>query len=283
MIRTVLHSLSMAFCLLLCAATTASAQQQPVAPAPAQPSVAPAAAPLVSDPDYVLGEGDIIEVMVVGNPEFNTRARVSNDGSTVLPLIGPIKAGGESPSVLSERIATALKKGNFYTNPIVRVELVGIKSRYVTVLGNVGTTRLLPLDRNYRLSEIFALVGGKSAGGADHILVTSNNGESKRYDMAALATGGPAEDPFVRPGDKIYVPPAETDVFYIQGEVRTPGAFPIQTDMTVRFALARAGGVTENGNDKKVSLTRDGKTTKGVDLDTKLQPRDVIAVGARLF
>ena len=83
------------------------------------------------------------------------------------------------------------------------------------------------------------------------------------------------------PGDKIYSPPAE--LIYVSGQIKTPGAFPIVSDMTVRMALSRAGGLTNSGSDKKVTITRKGVKMKHVDLDSKVQPGDVIVVGERLF
>ncbi len=286
MIRAALRTVTLALCVLLGFATAAAAQEPGAAaaqPSSTPPSSAAPSTPLVSDPDYVLGQGDVVGVMVVGSPEFNTRSRVSNDGTVVLPLIGQIQAAGLSQAALAGKVSEALKKGGYYASPIVRVELLGIQSRYVTVLGNVGQPGLLPLDRNYRLSEIVARVGGRTAAGADFVVLTPANGEPKKYAISNLATGGSEEDPVVSPGDKIYIPPAENEVVYLNGEVRSPGAYAIQKDMTVRIALAKAGGVSENGSEKKVKLVRDGKRLEDANLETKVQPGDVITFGARLF
>jgi polysaccharide export outer membrane protein len=285
-IRAALRTVTLALCVLLGFATAAAAQEPGAAaaqPSSTPPSSAAPSTPLVSDPDYVLGQGDVVGVMVVGSPEFNTRSRVSNDGTVVLPLIGQIQAAGLSQAALAGKVSEALKKGGYYASPIVRVELLGIQSRYVTVLGNVGQPGLLPLDRNYRLSEIVARVGGRMAAGADFVVLTPANGEPKKYAISNLATGGSEEDPVVSPGDKIYIPPAENEVVYLNGEVRSPGAYAIQKDMTVRIALAKAGGVSETGSEKKVKLVRDGKRLEDANLETKVQPGDFITYGARLF
>ena len=55
------------------------------------------------------------------------------------------------------------------TRRIVEVEVVSYASRYVTVLGAVGSPGLIPMDRPYRLSEILARVGGARQDGADHV------------------------------------------------------------------------------------------------------------------
>jgi len=257
----------------------------PIPSSPTQvenPGLAPAA-PLVSDPEYKLGDGDIVDIVVIGSNDFNTRTRVSADGAVLLPLLGAIPARGETPASLASLIAGALKKGGYFAAPVVRVELAGIRSRYVTVLGAVSTPGLIPLDRSYRLSEMMARVGGRMGTGSGYVVLTPAGGPSKRFRLSELATGSGADDPIIQPGDKIYVPPVDDEVFYVTGEVKKPGEQSIQPNLTVRIALAIAGGVSENGSEKKVSIVRAGEKLKGVNLDTKVMPGDVLSFGARVF
>ena len=254
-------------------------------PAPAAAAARPAVAPVgvTSDRSYTLGAGDVVDIILLGRTDFNTRARIGSDGAIVLPLLGAVPAEGRTPADLGSQIASALEKGGFYSNPQVRVDVVGVSSRYVTVLGAVGTPGLIPLDRTYRLSEILARVGGRAGGGADYVVLTRPGAPSRHFKMDALATGGPAEDPQVEPGDKIYVPGVENVVFYISGEVKAPGAFPLTDTMTIRMALARAGGLSEQGSEGRIKLYRGGKELPHVSQETKIEPGDVITVGARLF
>ncbi len=285
MFRTLRSSIVVCSALLLGLVTQAQAQT-PAAPATqseVMTSAAPSTATLVSDPEYTLGDGDVIDLMVVGSADFNTRARVASDGAIVLPLIGPVVARGLTPSSLSKKVADALKKGAFFADPIVRVELSGIRSRYATVLGFVGTPGLIPLDRPYKLSEIMARVGGRGGGGASYVIVTSAEGVSKRFTLAGMSTGGgPDADPTIVTGDKIYVPPAEDEVIYLSGEIRNPGAMAA-SGYTVRIAVAKAGGISENGNEKKISIVRKGVKLKKATMETVLEPGDVVTIGARLF
>ena len=55
-------------------------------------------------------------------------------------------------------------------------------------------------------------------------------------------------------------------------------------NMTVRQALARGGGVGDNGNEKGAKIIRKGVPLKAVKLDeTIVESGDVITVGERLF
>jgi len=280
--------LAAAVCAGLGYASAAQAQTPPAASTLAQtppPAASIQNAPasgeaLAASAGYVLGRDDVIEVTLVGRTDFGNRARVQADGTIQLPLIGRILTAEKTTAEVADSVRTALKNGGFFADPIVSVEVVSYASRYVTVLGAVGSPGLVPMNRPYRISEILARVGSVREGAADYLIVRTEKGEEKRLPIRDLATGDLQADPYVSPGDKIYAPLAEQ--FYIYGAVQGPGVYSLVGDMTVRQALARGGGLTESGSDKKVTATRAGKKMK-LKLDDKLQAGDVVVVGERLF
>jgi len=249
--------------------------------APATAANASPSGDAATDQTYILGASDVIEISVLGRSEYTTRARISEDGTIQLQYLGVMNVASRTAAQLSEQIGNALEKGGYFANPVVRVDVVSYASRYVTVLGSFATPGLVPVDRAYRLSEIVARVGGVREGGADFIILRPKSGEERHIKISTLATGAASDDPFVSPGDKIYSPPAE--LIYVTGQVKGPGAFPIIQDMTVRMALSRAGGLSDSGSDRKVSITRKGSKVGRVDLDAKIEAGDIILVGERLF
>ena len=260
---------------------TAAAQGLGVAPPiqPTPPAGAASPAAVGETTEYVLGPEDVIEVEIVGQPD-RWRARVYTDGTVQLNLVGKLTAQGKTPRQLGDEVGELLRRGGFYANPAVNVEVVSYASRYVTVLGAVVTPSLVPINRPYRLSEILARVGGVQASAADYLIVRPESGAERRYFIQELATGDETKDPFVTPGDKIYSPAAE--VFYVSGQVNSPGTFAVKSNLTVRQAIALAGGLTVSGSEKKVQTTRDGKKVK-LDPDAKIEPGDVLVIGERLF
>jgi polysaccharide export outer membrane protein len=233
------------------------------------------------DADYVLGPGDVIEAQVLGRSDFTTRARIGQDGAIQLPYLGTVAASDRSTRKLGDEIAKALEAGGYYASPIVNVDIVSYASRYVTVLGEVGAPGLTPIDRPYHLSEILARDGGVREDAADYLVIRAEHGPEKRYSIRGLATGDASQDPLVAPGDKVFVPKAE--VFYISGQVKSPGAYALESGMTLRMAIARGGGLTDLGTDHGVKVTsRDGQK-KRLELDGAINAGDVIVVGERLF
>jgi polysaccharide export outer membrane protein len=276
MVRTFLTAIAalLAFSFALGASAQPSATTAP-APAPAGAQLAESASTA-----YVLGRDDVVEVGLLGRNDFGGRARVQADGTIQLPFIGKVPAAEHTTAELSDTVRKALQAGQYFADPVVTVEVVGYASRYVTVLGAVGAPGLVPINRPYRISEILAKVGGARESAADYVVVRPEKGDERRLLLRDLAMGDLSQDPYVQAGDKIFIPAAET--YYIYGQVASPGAFVLQSGMTVRMAIAKAGGLTESGSDKKVDVTRGGKKAK-VDLGAGIQAGDVFFVGERMF
>lgn len=235
----------------------------------------------LTDGGYAIGVGDVIEVSLVGVADYRSRVKVQADGTVLLPYADSVRAADRTALQLGQDVARKLAASGYYVKPQVIVDVVSYSSRYVTVLGAVASPGLVPVDRAYRLSEILARVGGTRVGGADHVTLTRAGGEEMKLPFAALATGGPQEDPVVQPGDKIFVPEAES--FFIYGQVNAPGAYPLRSGTTVRQAIARGGGLTQLGTEKRVKLIRNGKEMKGVALEMPMTAEDVVVVGERYF
>jgi polysaccharide export outer membrane protein len=272
-IRSSLANILAILCLALAAPCGASAQSGGVPPS--VPATEPA------DANYIIGPGDVIEVDLLERTDFSTKAKVGSDGMIQLPYIGAIAASNRTVQTLSDQISAALKKGGYFQKPNLSVQVVSFASRYVTVLGAVGSPGLVPIDRAYHLSEIIARVGGVKDNGTDYVVLRPAKGPEHRYSVKELATGDASQDPYVSPGDTIYSPAAE--LFYISGQVKAPGAYGYISDMTVRMAIGRGGGVTDIGSERGVKITRGGKKVDKIDLDSKIEPGDVIVVGERLF
>lgn len=259
--------------------TSPAFAQRPQTGRPA-PATAPAA-PTTTDAGYILGPGDVVEVQVVGREDFRNRVRVQQDGAILLPLVGRMPATGRTSLQLAEDVRRALRSGGYYSDPQVSVDIASYASRYITVLGEVGQPGLVPIDRAYRVSEILARVGGVKETGSDEVTLSRGEGEQLKLSVRTLATGGGAEDPLVNAGDKLFVATAPT--FFIYGQVAAPGSYRLDPDLTLRKALARGGGLTPSGSDKRVKVFRDGEEIKKFDLNQTLTPGDVVVVGERLF
>ena len=262
----------------------ASAGPAPTASAPvAAPAAAAATGGAASLTDgYVLGPGDILEIGVIGRQDYQARVQVQIDGTIQLPLINDVAAANRTVLQLRSEIKAKLVAGGYFTDTAaVAVNIASYASRYITVLGEVGQPGLVPIDRAYHLSEIIARVGGTKPSASDDIVLTHADGGTQTLNLVQVATGSDAQNPLVTPGDRIFI--ATAPQYYIYGQVNAPGSYRIDRGMSLRMALARGGGLTSQGSERRIKLIRNGEELRGVDPNAPIQPGDTIVVGERFF
>jgi polysaccharide export outer membrane protein len=250
-------------------------------------------------PDYVIGPQDVLAVTVWDQENLSGKFTVETDGSFNYPLVGRVQAAGltlrDFEAALKKRLAEFLK------NPQVSVAVQDYRSQRIFVTGEVHTPGTYPLTGDMTLIEALARAGSTTAfasrnavvvrppkgraadGPADPARATAS--EVIRVDLRRLQEGTLAENMFLRDGDTVYVPPAET--IYVFGQVRTPGTYPLRDqDMTVMQALALAGGITDRGAKNRIKITRlvNGKSKDiNVKLTDIVKPGDTIVVPERYF
>ena len=238
-----------------------------------------------------LGEGDMVRISVFQNPDLTTEARISEHGAINFPLIGEVVIGGLTPADAEARIAQRLSLGKFVVKPQVNLSVVEVRSRQVSVLGQVGKPGRYPLDGvSDRLIDVLALAGGINPGGDDNVVVMLNrNGKPTRTSIdvpAMYRTGDLSHNVRLENGDVIYVERAPQ--FYVYGEVQRAGSYRLEPDMTVMQALSVGGGLTARGTLRGLEIQRrmpDGQVHElsSVRLSNLVEPNDVILVRERLF
>src|SRR5258706_1228578 len=237
-----------------------------------------------------IGEGGSIRVTVFQVPDLTTEARVSERGAISFPLIGEIVIAGLSPADAEARIAERLAKGKFVMNPQVSVNVTRVRSRQVSVLGQVARPGRYPMeDARSNLIDMLAMAGGISPGGDENVTaIISRDGPVSRLeiDVADMyRTGDFSQNIQMQNGDTIFV--RRAPVFYVYGEVQRAGAYRLEPGMTVMQALSLGGGITPRGTDRGISIYRHatGQASRKLDaqLSDPVKPDDVIHVRESLF
>jgi polysaccharide export outer membrane protein len=240
--------------------------------------------------DYLIGSGDVIRISVFQNPELAMETRVGDSGTITFPLIGPLAIGGLTVHAAEQRIASLLRDGGYVVQPQVNILLVQVRGSQVAVLGLVGRPGRYPLETtNTKLSDMLATAGGIVPAGADTLVLTGmRDGKPMRKEIdipTMFQRGDFSQDILLRGGDIIYVDRAP--LFYIYGEVQRPGSYRIERGMTVRHALAQAGGVSLRGTERGLRLYRrdtEGRTVlTEPDHDAAVRPDDVLHIRESLF
>jgi len=74
--------------------------------------------------------------------------------------------------------------------------------------------------------------------------------------------------------------------FFINGEVKNPGGYPYKPGLTLRKAIAIAGGLTERASSSKMYLIKDKdptKTPQKVKKGATVRPGDIITIEQSFF
>lgn len=111
--------------------------------------------------DYRIGPLDKLNVTVFGVPDLTTATQVDGSGNLTMPLIGQVKAIGETPNSLAGKIAAALDQ-RYVRNPQVAVSVTEAVSALVTVEGSVVRPGQYPVVGRTTLLRMIAASGGPS-------------------------------------------------------------------------------------------------------------------------
>ena len=236
-----------------------------------------------------LGAGDLVRVTVFGQPELETSTVVSDAGSITLPLVGPVNVGGLDTQQAERSIARAYSSGGYLIDPQITLTIQELRSRQVSVLGQVQNPGRFPLSSRLTLLDALALAGGVTQlGGSDVFLIRKVAGQARKFEINIdNMLGAPGANTLLElgAGDTVYVP--EAPRFYIYGEVRRPDAYALKPGMTVMQAISVGGGLTDRGSDSRIRVRR-GNAEQGTreyraELEDEVLEGDVIYVKERLF
>lgn len=71
--------------------------------------------------------------------------------------------------------------------------------------------------------------------------------------------------------------------FFVNGEVNRPGAIPYQPGITLRKAIAMAGGFTERANRSGGEVLRGEAKSRSITLDEQIRPGDIVTIKQSFF
>ena len=263
---------------------------------------APPPSPPPAAPEYRVGSGDVLEVVVLGNDDLSRTPTVQTGGTVTLPLLGEVQVAGMTVPEIKDKLTTLLGR-DYLVRPQVEVTVKQYQSQFVTVLGEVMTPGRKPLRGSTRLVDVLVDAGGFTPRASGEVVVTRLDGtfedgtkaRTLRFASGTLTPEAQTglETP-LRHGDIVSAHPKH--YVTVEGEVNRPGRFLLEGDLTVSGAVSLAGGLTRFGSNG-IKLRRvdaaTGKTSiievdlkavrKGEDPDPPLQPNDVVMVSRRLI
>lgn len=174
-----------------------------------QPPVA--AAPAIN-PEYLIGPGDSINIIVWRNPEVSMSVPVRPDGKITTPLVEDLPAAGKSSTQLARDIEAALAK--FIQQPVVTVivtNFVGNYNEQIRVIGQATRPQALPYRKDMSLMDVLIAVGGVTefAAGNRASLLRTVDGQQQKLQVRLddlIKEGDISANVAMRPGDILVIP-----------------------------------------------------------------------------
>jgi polysaccharide export outer membrane protein len=215
---------------------------------------------------YTFGIGDLLDVIVWQRPDLGGQVVVDSEGNVVLPLIGTIRAAGQTPERLADELT---RRFAFVDRSVsqVTVSVAAYNSRRVFVLGEVATPGAYAFPRIPGVWEVLREAGGPTPEAAltrVRVIPPEGSGSPVVVNMEqVLATGDFSTLPVLVAGTTILVPRVEAlaidgDVVYVAGSVARPGTFPMEAAKTALQAVLSAGGPTPEADLGRVHVVRPG-------------------------
>ena len=167
--------------------------------------------PDTGNPDYVIREGDTVQMSVFNEPELAVSGRVSRDGTLQCPLIGLVRIGGLSQLSASRIIEAAYQK-DYLVHPEVNLFVSQFSVQRVTVLGQVQRPGALEIPSEKRLTilQVLGMAGGPTRiANLKKVLVKRHiNGrqETIKVDINGMVSGSDKVMFYVKEDDVITVP-----------------------------------------------------------------------------
>ena len=144
--------------------------------------------------DYIIGNGDLLEIEIFDVKELSREVRVSQTGSIGIPLV-PVRlhVAGLTEVQAEQKISEVLEANGLVSHAEVSITVKERKSKPITVVGAVGHSMVYQADRPVSLLEVLAEAGGVATDAGDTVIVNRTV-----QDVPSDSSGPPAigpEDP----------------------------------------------------------------------------------------
>ena len=163
------------------------------------------------DYSYIIGPGDILNVVVWRHPDLSVTVPVRPDGKIAAPLVEDLPAQGKSASSLARDIERVLSK--FIREPVVNVVVttfVGPYSEQIRVLGEAARPQVLAYKNKMTLLDVMIAVGGMTdfADGNKATILRTSEGK-QQYSVRIkdlIKRGDVSANVEMKPGDVLIIP-----------------------------------------------------------------------------
>ena len=235
------------------------------------------------DSSYTLDVGDILNIQVIGQMDYDENFSINSDGTINLPDIGKISLAGLSISEASKIIK--LKVNTTFIGTEAFISLDKIRDVNVLVTGNTKNPGIYTLTGNSNVLHALSAAGGVNEFGSYREINLIRNDEIVDtldvYDL--LIDGKYNLKKRLRSGDVVFVQPIK-NIVSIDGAVKRPAKYELLEDQILSDVIRYANGIKQTADLENISLERilDG-TLKTIPIVNQKQFDSIIPVDGDLI
>ena len=207
------------------------------------------------DSSYTLDVGDILNIQVIGQRDYDENFSINGDGSINLPDIGKISLAGLSISEASKIIKSKVNTTFIGTEAFISLDK--IRDVNVLVTGNAKNPGIYTLTGNSNVLHALSAAGGVNEFGSYREINLIRNDEIVDtldvYDL--LIDGKYNLKKRLRSGDVIFVQPIK-NVVTINGAVKRPAKYELIENQFLIDVIRYANGIKQTADLENISLER---------------------------
>jgi polysaccharide export outer membrane protein len=218
--------------------------------------------------DYIIGNGDVVNIDVFDVKELSREVRVTQTGTIGIPLV-PVRLhiAGLTEIQAEQKISEVLEADGLVSHAEVSVTVKEHRSKPITVVGAVGHAMVFQADRQVTLLEVLAEAGGVSNDAGDRVIVT-RPAKAQFIDVTEPLPIGP-EDPAANNSGSDGSSASAASEPPPLGPSSSTAPVPSQ-DATPASSVPSSGTAKQNGNTITINLNdlvESGDATNNITLD----------------
>jgi protein involved in polysaccharide export with SLBB domain len=214
-------------------------------------------------PDYRIGPGDELVLILTGDTERSHELAVTREGMLFIPNVGAVSVANLTMRQLDDvlftrlgRVYSGIRRGADATAHF-QVTVAKLGSSQVSVLGDVATPGAYRLSKLGTVLTALYAAGGPSGSGSLRLVEVRRAGRPVAtvdlYDY--LITGNSTNDVRLESGDVVFVPPRGPRV-RLAGAVIRPSTYELRNSESLGDLIHMAGGFRPEADRRRVQIER---------------------------
>lgn len=211
---------------------------------------------------YILGPDDTLQLNLFGKINQQRQLVINRDGDVFIDELGSLNVAGLTFNQASRMLEQRVKNGLIGVD--AAISMGQLRTINIFIAGEAKRPGNYSVPALTSITQALFVAGGVSdIGSLRDIRVNRQGKQISRFDLYQLLLKGDASnDIHLQNGDVVFVSSLSA-LAEVHGKVRRPAIFELLPGDTLQTLIDMAGGVTEKGYERSVTLERfDANKTK---------------------